>query len=309
METLFLTIDKQFVLADAIAKNFGKQLLVPEVITFADSEFEVRLPDPGVFVGKRVCIIQSTYPPVNDHLIQLLFTIHALKNAGAVSIVGLIPYFGYARHEESPQFQQMPGEAAAVAAMLEVVGLDEVMAVALHADDVSSFFSIPTNNITVIDLFAEHIQKNKDSLGVTSVQEVYLIAPDRGAKKRVKALAEKLGCSYYVFTKERYAPDETRIVDEDLQCTESVAIIIDDIIDTGGTALHAAEKLVQQGVKHVFGYFVHPVFSGDALSHLKKSPIERLWVTDSIPHAYTDKQIEVVSLAPLLAQTLKDFKD
>ena len=143
-------------MAHVIAQKLGKQLIRPEVVRFADGEVGIEFSKDMDFSGKKVFLVQSTYPPVNDHLMQVLFTIHALKNAGATEVVGLIPYFGYARHDKS-YIKGKSGEVAVVIKMLEAAGLDSVIAVELHSALEESFFTIPLKNINLTDFLAERL--------------------------------------------------------------------------------------------------------------------------------------------------------
>jgi ribose-phosphate pyrophosphokinase len=299
-----VSIDPHFSLAQEVAAKLEKKLILPEIIRFADGEIEIKLPTDVDFDRKMVVLLQSTYRPVSDSIMQFAFTLHALKNAGAAACFCVIPYFAYSRHEESPQFEQKPGEAAVVAALLMAGGLDALVSVDLHTDKIADFFFGPVASLTMAGEILEHIKKQAASVG-KSVTELCLVAPDKGAEKRVQAIAQKLGGSYLAFTKERYAPNKTRIVGSNSQeCTGTHAIIIDDIFDTGSMALSAADELKKRGFSHIWGYFVHPVFSGDAQEKVEQSVFEKVYVYDTISVQLKSAKIEQLSAAQALSECI-----
>jgi len=301
-----LTLDASFELARVVARACGVSCLHPNIITFADGENEIRLPDPEYYRDEHVVIIQSTSPPVNERCMQLAFTIHALKNAGARTITAIIPYLGYSRHEESAQFSGMPGEAGVIAGLFEVAGLDRLCTVALHSGDVADFFSVPVVNHKLSAFIAEHIMGNLAACGVAGPEQLCLVSPDAGGADRVRAIAQRIGCSFSVFSKVRYGPDKTRLESTGVLDRSKTVIIIDDIIDTGGTIVHAADALHGRGVKTIFAWAVHPVFSANALERIDRSCIKSVFVTDSIPCEYSSKKIEVVSIAQVLVTMLRE---
>jgi len=251
MNAVVLAGDKDNTIAQKIARQLQVKLIVPHVCYFADGELHVSLSNPSSFIDKIVFLVQSTSMPVNENLLQVLFLTHEVKNAAAKTIIGVIPYFGYSRQEASDILGK-PGQAATVVKMLEVAGMDSLLTVELHAPVIESFFSIPVLNVHVTDIIVQHIYKQFNSL-----DKVCLVAPDKGAQKRVQAIAQKLGIGFLTVVKERYASDKVRITKTIGMCSGITAIIIDDIISTGNTALQACDKLVTMGFENLYGYFVH----------------------------------------------------
>jgi len=288
-------------LAQKIAHNLGKKVVVPTIERFADGEIEVVLAEPQVISGKKVFIIHSTCPPAHDNLMQLIFLVHALKNAGAQEIVAVIPYFGYARHDKS-QIAGKTGAVHVIIKILEAAGINRIITVALHTKETENLFTVPIQNIDIIDLLVEHIKIN-----IPQYQEYCIVAPDQGAQERIMAIAQKLEVGFIVFHKERYATDKTRVIDSIVECTEKKAIIVDDIIDTGGTALHVCDELVQRGFKDIYGYFVHPVFSGDAAQRVVRSSFKEVFVSDSMPLTSVSSTIKQYTVAQLLSNVIKNI--
>ncbi len=212
-----------------------------------------------------------------------------------------MPYFGYGRQEKS-DIKGKPGPAQVIAHLYQGAGIDYVMMVELHTPIIQTFFVIPSYNITVNNLIAQHIHHTfgKDA-------SVCLVAPDKGAEERVADIAQHVGCGFTVFKKERYAIDKTRIIGQTNACNAMHAIIIDDIIDTGGTAIDAADKLLQQGFSTVSGYFVHGVFSGNALEHINASAFNKVFVSNTIEHKQLDayKKVEVFDVSNQIADVIK----
>lgn len=299
-----VSIDPSFTLAHEVAAKLQKPLIFPEIVKFADGEVEIKLPADVSLDRKTVVVLQSTYRPVHDSIMQLAFTLHALKNAGASACFCVIPYFAYSRHEHSAQFEGKPGEAAVVAALLMAGGLDALVSVDLHTDAIADYFFGPVASLTLAGDMLEHIKKQAEAAG-KAVTELCIVAPDKGAERRAQAVAQKLGCAYLGFTKERYAQDKTRIIgSSDEHCTGTHAIIIDDIFDTGSTALTAADELKKRGFSHILGYFAHPVFSGDAQEKIDSSVFEKVFVYDTIPVALHSKKIELLSAANALSECI-----
>ncbi len=298
-----VSIDPNFTLAREVAAQLGKPLIFPEVITFADGELEIKLPQDISFDRKTVIIVQSTYAPVHDTLMKFAFTLHALKNAGAKACFCVIPYFAYARHEESCQFPEKAGEVAVVAALLMAGGLDALVSVELHTDKVADFFFGPVASLSFAGDIMEHIKKQSEVQGI-ALADICLVAPDKGAERRVQAIAQKLGCKQLAFTKERYAADKTRITSSNGDIVCSHAIIIDDIFDTGSTALSAADELKKRGFSHISGYFVHPVFAGDAQEKIERSVFEKVYIYDTIPCHVRSRKIETLSAMSALSECI-----
>ncbi len=286
-------------IAEEIARQLQIKLIVPQVDHFADGELHVSLAYPSYFVDRVVLLVQSTSMPVNEHLLQILFLTHELKNIGAKKIRGVIPYFGYSRQEAS-DVSGKPGQAALVADMLQAAGLDSLVTVELHTPVIESFFSIPVINVRVTDIIVHHIQQQFDSL-----DNVCLVAPDKGAQNRVKAIAQQLGIGFLTIIKERYAPDEVRITKTIGTCRGTTAIIIDDIIATGSTVLQAVDKLESMGFKQLYGYFVHPVFAGDAFEKIIASRLQKIFVSNTIPLQQQNTKVEVFDVSKAVIAAIK----
>ena len=272
-----ITLDERTQLAHSIAGQFNAPCCVAQVEQFADSEIRVSLPHPERFTGKTVLLVQSTSMPVQQNVLAVAFLAHELKNAGAQKVIGVIPYFGFSRQEAS-DIPGKPGQAQVVALLFEAAGMDVMITVELHTDQVESFFSIPITNVRLIDVIAQHIKSN-----FATLEGICLVAPDEGACDWVESIAKKLDAGSFTFTKKRYAKDATRIVGKKGECIGTTAIIIDDIIATGGTAFQACDELLQFGFQKVYGYFVHPVLAGDARVQVEKSTFEKIFVSNSIP--------------------------
>lgn len=277
MDVEIITLDDKADLAQRISSFFKKELLVPKIERFADSEVRVTLENPSLFVDKTVLVIQSTHAPVIEQSVEVAFLMQELKNAECSRIIGVIPYFGYSRQEKS-DIAGKPGHAALFAKLFENAGLDAFVTVELHDAIIETFFSIPVRNVLVHEIIAAHIKQQ-----VGTLEGVCLIAPDKGAQAYVHTIAQRLGAGMIVFSKERFAADKTRIVGKSGSCRGKTAIIIDDILDTGGTALNVCKELQQLGFQNIFGYFVHPVFSKDAQERIERSIFTKVFVSNTIP--------------------------
>lgn len=292
-------------LAYQVAKQLNMPIIQMKAVQYADGELRLSLSDASCIEGQKVTLIQSTGFPVNETVLTLAFMIQQLKQAGATHVRVLIPYFGYARQDVSDIGGQA-GHAAVIAQLLENVGADQILVVEAHSERLLSFFTIPTINISLISFLAQHIAhtfKNRET--------ICLVAPDFGAHARVAAIARLLEVPMLTCTKERYAPDSTRILGHQGDCSGKEVIIIDDIIATGGTALHAAHKCVELGATAVHGYFVHPVLSADACERLQQTIFSKIFVTNSLPlnervkDFKQDNKFFVIDISAQLADVLK----
>lgn len=272
-----ITLDENFELAQNIAHACDASIHLAKTQHFADGEVRISLDNYEQFTGKNVLLVQSTYRPVVHTILAVAFLAHELKNAGAQKIIGVVPYFGYSRQEAS-DIPSKPGNAAVVAQLFEGAGFDNLVTVELHTEKIINFFSIPVINLRLIETIVQHIKNNFDSL-----DGVCLVAPDKGAQSWVKTIAQQIGIGYFTFTKERLSADEVRITGRIGKCIGTKAIILDDIISTGGTALRACDELLKLGFKHVYGYFVHPVFARDARERIEKSLFKKIFVSNTIP--------------------------
>ena len=264
-------------LASRIAEQCGKFLHYAHIARFADGETEVTFDNADSWRDKHAIIIQSTHPVPHEQILHVAFLAHELKNAGCTQITAIIPYFGYSRQEKSC-IPGKSGHAQIIAQLLQDAGIDRIITVEAHTPILNNFFTIPFHSICLVDIIANHIKQHIDiSRGVS------LIALDKGGYTRAHAIAQKLGCNTIQFTKERYAHDKTKIVSVSGEVNTPTAILVDDIIDTGGTALHVCDELAKKGIEHIFGYFVHPILSGNAVSNVQASSFEKVFASNTVP--------------------------
>jgi len=283
----FFSLNKAFALAADVAKRFKKDLYIADIVQFADSEIEVRLKEDLNVKGKLAFVIHSTCEPVDEHIMQLLFLIDLLKKRGAKKVHLIIPYFGYSRQCINKKTGK-PGNAGIIAKLVETAGADSVTVVEAHNKKLAAFFSIPFCNISLHSLIASHIRNRFEDR-----ETLCLVAPDDGAKERVRAIASMLHLPTVFFSKKRYDINKVEIVGVTGDCLGKRAIIIDDIIDTGSTAMKVADILVSKEVSHVYGYFVHPVLSANAPNALESSVFEKIYVSNSIGLS-DDKKIDKI---------------
>ena len=301
MDFEFITLG-QSSLASRIAEQCGKILHYAQVIRFADGETQVTFENANFWHNKHAVIIQSTHPLPQEQILHVAFLAHELKNAGCAKITAVIPYFGYSRQEKS-HIPGKSGRAHVVAQSLQNAGIDQIITIEAHTPILESFFTIPFQSLSLVDFIAQHSRQHIDlSHGVS------LIAVDKGAYNHARAIAQKLNCNTIQFTKERYAHDKTRIIGISDTCTTPTAIIVDDIIDTGVPHC-TCDELTKKGVKHIFGYFAHPIFSNDALSKVQTSNFEKVFVSNTIalkdlPH---HNKIELFDTSAIIVQQIKQL--
>lgn len=286
---------KPSTLAHALADQLDTKAIQLKGATFPDSEYTLEMPAGFDPAGDIIFLVHSTSAPVNENCMQLAFAADVLKKAGAVKVIGVVPYFGYAR--------QHTGQAPAinlVIKLLETAGIDQFITVDLHEPAIVPLFSNPVTHISTVQSIAQHIKDH-----IPHYKQALLVAPDEGAYERVQSIAALLGCARMVFEKERYSASHTEIVGSRGVCAHETAIIIDDIIATGGTAITAAAQLREQQVQHVFGYFVHPVLCGSAREKITTSDFEQVFVSNTIPDALQDSKITTFCIAPQLAEKMQ----
>lgn len=297
--TIFIALPATLSLGESIAKKLGCQLITPHIIQFSDGEIEMQLPDPTIFKGRPVCIVQSTHPPVHETLMQMLLLAHELRNAQAGTITALIPYFGYARHDVS---RISGGQASIIliSQLLQVAGINNVVTIEIHNPLLISSLFLPVHSIDMASFIATHIKHMFPS----SLDKICLVAPDKGGQPRVQEIARMLGVGHIFFTKERYATNKTKLISEQSHCTGSIAIVIDDIIDTGGTAIQVCQALHEQGYTAIYGYFIHPVLSGDALERIAASNFTKVFVSNTIPLPKSIPKIKIFDIAHVISEVL-----
>ena len=287
-------------LAKEVAVCLGIPLGKAEVGCFSDGEIRVEILDN--VRGFDVFIIQSTCQPTNDNLMELLIMVDALRRSSAGRITAVIPYFGYARQDRRVRSARVPITAKVVANLLTVVGVDRVLTVDLHADQIQGFFDLPVDNIYGSRVMLDDITLGKEC------GEWTVISPDVGGVVRARAFAKRLGDQLAIIDKRRPKPNVSKIMHiigevEDKQC-----LIVDDMVDTAGTLCEAAKALKNNGAAVVSAYITHAILSGPAIDNISHSVLDELVVTDSIPlsaQAEACDKIRVLSISPMLAESIR----
>ena len=285
-------------LTEAIAAYLGMPLAKCQVRRFADMEIFVEIQEN--VRGEDTFIIQSTSFPTNDHLMELLIMTDALRRASARRITAVVPYFGYARQDRKPG-PRTPISAKLVANLITRAGADRVLTVDLHAGQIQGFFDIPVDNLFAAPLMARDI---KDHM---SLADITVVSPDVGGVVRARALAKRIDAPLAIVDKRRERANESEVMNIIGDVSGRSCILVDDIVDSGGTLCNAAEALLEKGAKDVYAYITHGVLSGGAVSRISASKIKELVITDSIePTAAVRvaKNIRVVSVAPLVGEAI-----
>ncbi len=288
----------------ALAKNVTNHLHIPlgraDVNRFSDGEIAVEIKEN--VRGKDVFILQSTCVPTNDNLMEIMVMADALRRASAGRITAVMPYFGYARQDRRPRSARVPISAKVVADMLNIVGIDRVVTVDLHSDQIQGFFDIPVDNIYATPvLFKDLREKNYENLMVVS--------PDVGGVVRARAMAKMLGeADLAIIDKRRAKANESEVMHIIGDVKDRDCVIIDDMVDTAGTLCKAAAALKEYGARRVVGYISHPVLSGKAIQTISASVLDEIVVTDTIPlseEAKNSGKVRQVTIAPMLAEALR----
>ena len=265
-------------LAEIVSKRLDLNLGNATVGRFSDGEISVQVNDN--VRGSDVFIIQSTCAPCNDNLMELIVMVDALRRASAGRITAVIPYFGYARQDRRVRSARVPITAKVVADFLSSVGVDRVLTVDLHAEQIQGFFDVPVDNVFGSPILVDDMRKK----GFNNADDVVVVSPDIGGVVRARAIAKLLDDKdLAIIDKRRPQANVAQIMHIIGDIDGRDCIMVDDMIDTGGTLCKAAEALKQHGAKRVFAYATHPVFSGNAVENLKNSVIDEVIVTDSIP--------------------------
>ncbi len=281
-------------LATQIAKGYGVPLGDVKVSVFSDGEFQPSFEE--TVRGQDVFIVQSTMPPT-ENLFELLLLIDAAKRASARKIIAVVPYFGFARQDRKDKPRVAIG-AKLVANMLMAAGVDRLMTMDLHADQIQGFFEVPVDHLYASTLFLNEIKK-------LDINNIIMAAPDVGGAKRANSYAKNLNCGLALCHKQRKKANEIA----DMTVIGDVAgkdvIIVDDMCDTAGTLTTAADLLIEKGAKSVRAFCTHAVLSGPAFERISQSKITELVVTDTIPLKQTHEKIRVVSVSTLFADVIK----
>jgi ribose-phosphate pyrophosphokinase len=286
-------------LAAGVAKQLNIELGKAKVSKFSDGEITIEINEN--VRGKDVFVLQSTCAPTNDNLMEIILMVDALKRASAGRITAAIPYFGYARQDRRPRSARVAISAKVVANMLEKAGVDRVLIMDLHADQVQGFFDIPVDNIYASPiLLGDLVSKNYDDLLVVS--------PDVGGVVRARALAKRLGCDLAIIDKRRPKANVAEVMNIIGDVEGRNCVIMDDMVDTAGTLTKAATALKERGAKKVLAYCTHAVLSGPAIDRITNSPLDELVVLDTIPlskEAKACSKIRQLSADALLAETFR----
>jgi ribose-phosphate pyrophosphokinase len=286
-------------MAGELAKHLGIELGSAKVGRFSDGEITVEI-NQNVR-ARDVFVVQSTCAPTNDNLMELLVMVDALRRSSADRISAVIPYFGYARQDRRPRSSRVPISAKVVANLLQTVGVDRVLTMDLHADQIQGFFDIPVDNIYASPtLLGDLRQKNYEDLMVVS--------PDVGGVVRARALAKQLNCDLAIIDKRRPKANVSEVMNVIGEIDGRNCVIMDDMIDTAGTLVKAAEVLKERGAKKVYAYCTHPVFSGPAVDRIIASALDEVVVTNTIPLSDAGKnctKIRQLSIAPLFGETIQ----
>ncbi len=286
-------------LAEEIVKSLGTSLGDVQVGRFSDGEVTVEIKQN--VRARDVFIVQPTCAPTNENLMELLIMVDALKRASAERITAVIPYYGYARQDRRPRSTRVPISAKVVANLLQTVGVHRVLTMDLHADQIQGFFDMPVDNIYASPvLLGDLRQKNYEDLIVVS--------PDVGGVVRARALAKQLGCDLAIIDKRRPKANVSEVMNIIGDIDGRNCVVMDDMIDTAGTLVKAAEVLKERGAKNVYAYCTHPVFSGPAIERIAQgTALDEVVVTNTIPlspQAQQCKRIRQLSVAPLIAETI-----
>tara|TARA_A100001011_G_scaffold72020_1_gene73894 strand:+ start:8524 stop:9477 length:954 start_codon:yes stop_codon:yes gene_type:complete len=286
-----------------LSKNISKQLKLKLVNTniksFADGEIYVEINEN--IRGNSVFVVQSTSTPANDNLMELLLCIDALRRSSAKNITAVIPYFGYARQDRKV-VPRTSISAKLVSNLITNAGANRVVTVDLHAGQIQGFFDIPVDNLFTTPLFARYIKKKLKS------NNLICVSPDVGGVQRTRGLATKINADLAIIDKRRPQHGKSKVMNIIGNVKNKDCIIVDDIIDSGGTIVNAAEELIKKGAKSVNVFVTHAVLSGEAINKIKKSKIKKLVITDTIDNTKRIKninKIQVLSIASLMAEAIK----
>ena len=294
-----LTGNSNKILSKNIAKYLNTRLVNSSIRKFADGEIYTELNEN--IRGNSIFIIQSISSPANDNLMELLLCIDALKRSSAKNITAVIPYFGYARQDRKV-VPRTSISAKLVSNLITTAGADRVVTVDLHAGQIQGFFDIPVDNLFSTPIFARHARKKIKS------KKIICIAPDVGGTERARALGKLLNVGLAIVDKRRPKPGQSQVMNVIGDVKDQTCIIVDDIIDSGGTIVNAAKALKSRGAKEVYVYITHGVLSGEAVKKIKNSVIKNLVITDTIDNVSKTKNvknIEVLSISSLMGEAIK----
>ena len=288
----------------ALALEITRHLRVPlgraHVGRFSDGEVSAELMEN--VRGRDVFIVQPTCPPANDNLMELLLMTDACKRASAKRITAVIPYFGYARQDRRPRSSRVPITAKVVANMLQTVGVARVLTMDLHADQIQGFFDIPVDNIYASPVLLGDLRQKQ-------YEDLIVVSPDVGGVVRARALAKQLNCDLAIIDKRRPRANVSEVMHVIGEIEGRNCVVMDDMIDTAGTLVKAAEVLKERGAKKVYAYCTHPIFSGPAIERIAQgNALDEVVVTNTIPLSKAGdacRKIRQLTVAPLIAETIQ----
>jgi ribose-phosphate pyrophosphokinase len=292
----------------ALAQDIARHLMTPLgrafVGRFSDGEVNVEIMEN--VRGRDVFIVQPTCPPANDHLMELLVMVDACRRASAARITAVVPYFGYARQDRRPRATRAAITAKLVANMLQSAGVDRMLTIDLHADQIQGFFDIPVDNVYASPVLLGDAWKQR-------YDKMIVVSPDVGGVVRARALAKRLDdADLAIIDKRRPRANESKVMNIIGEVAGRTCVLVDDMVDTAGTLCAAAQALKDEGAIKVVSYITHPILSGSAIEKISKSALDELVVTDTIPlsaAANNCGRIRQLSVAALLAETIRRIRD
>ncbi|MDC3414868.1 ribose-phosphate diphosphokinase [Aquibacillus sp. 3ASR75-11] len=290
------TLNSNPALAKAIAENIGTELGKCTVSTFSDGEVQINIEES--IRGCDVFVVQSTSEPVNQHLMELLIMVDALKRASAGTINVVIPYYGYARQDRKARARE-PITAKLVADLIQTAGASRVISLDLHAPQIQGFFDIPVDQLVGVPILSDYFDEK-------GLEDIVVVSPDHGGVVRARQMADRLKAPIAIIDKRRPRPNVAEVMNIVGHIEGKTAILIDDIIDTAGTITLAANALVENGAEEVYACCTHPVLSGPAIERIQHSKIKELVVTNSIPLKEEKKidKVRQLSVAPLISEAI-----
>ena len=284
-----------------LAKEISEYLNIPlsDAIVSRFSDGEVRIQINESMRGEDVFVIQSLCPPINESIMELLLLLDAIKRASAGRITAVIPYYAYARQDRKDK-PRVPISARLLADLITVAGAQRVVVVDLHSPQIQGFFNIPVDNLHALGILYDYLKDKVDS------SNTVVVSPDAGGVERARLLANKIGCPIAIIYKRRPEPNVAEVLDLIGDVKGKRAIIVDDIIDTAGTVCAASELLLSKGASRVDVVATHGLLSGPAVERLRKSPIEEVVITNTIPTEHKNlEKLKVVSIAPLIGEAIR----
>jgi ribose-phosphate pyrophosphokinase len=291
-------------LAHDIARHLTTPLGRAYVGRFSDGEVNIELMEN--VRGRDVFIVQPTCPPVNEHLIELLVMVDAARRASAARITAVVPYFGYSRQDRRPRATRAAITAKLVANMLQSAGVNRLLTIDLHAEQIQGFFDIPVDNVYASPVLLGDAYRQR-------YENMIVVSPDVGGVVRARALAKRLDdADLAIIDKRRPRPNESKVMNIIGDVTGRTCVLIDDMVDTAGTLCAGAQALKDEGAVKVVAYITHAILSGNAVEKIAKSALDELVVTDTIPLSTAAKQsgrIRQLSVAGLLAETIRRIRD